>query len=234
MAKSYYAILGITSQASLRDVKTAYRRLAKELHPDRYSGSTRPFLDVQEAYSVLSDTGRRREYDDRLWQARQAESVSWQGRGGIGKPEPLIPGERPTDRGDTSPVRSFQAVAPSLDEVFEWLWDNFATLGKPASQPVRNVTLEVPISREQARLGGQARVMVPACAVCPTCRGHGGFGPYECPKCAGEGAIAGEVPVSIAFPAGLHQDHSVVIPLDRYGFHGVELTIVLRPGEQDL
>ena len=57
MAKSYYAILGITSQASPRDVKTAYRRLAKELHPDRYGGSARPFLDIQEAYSVFSDTG---------------------------------------------------------------------------------------------------------------------------------------------------------------------------------
>ena len=57
MAKSYYTILGITSDASQTDVKTAYRRLAKEFHPDRYTGTDGPFLEVQEAYSVLGVSG---------------------------------------------------------------------------------------------------------------------------------------------------------------------------------
>ena len=153
--------------------------------------------------------------------------------GEIREPEPLIPGDRSADLGDMSPIRSFQTVAPSFDEVFDWLWDNFSSLGRPKSQPIKNMTLEIPLSREQARVGGHARVMVPASAVCSTCRGYGGGGPYECPGCAGEGAITGEVPVFIAFPAGLNQDHPVVIPLDRYGIHNLYLTAVFRLSEQD-
>jgi molecular chaperone DnaJ len=232
MAKSYYTLLGVTSEASQRDVKAAYRRLAKELHPDRHSGDARSFLDIQEAYSVLGDSSRRREYDDRLSQARQIEPITGQKRAGRYEPEPLIPEDQSADIGEISPIRSFQTVGPSFDEVFDWLWDNFSSLGRPKSRPVKNLTLEIPLTREQSRQGGYARVMVPARAVCPTCRGHGGVGLYECSRCAGEGAITGEVPVSMAFPAGLREDHAVVIPLDRYGTHNLYLTVLFRPTEQ--
>ena len=66
MAKNYYVILGISSGASDDDIKAAYRRLAKAYHPDHYSGNLRTFLDVQEAYSVLSDAHKRRDYDRRV------------------------------------------------------------------------------------------------------------------------------------------------------------------------
>jgi hypothetical protein len=57
-------------------------------------------------------------------------------------------------------------------------------------------------------------------------------GPYECARCAGEGAITGEVPVSIAFPSGLNEDHAVMIPLERYGIRNLYLTVVFRPSDQ--
>jgi molecular chaperone DnaJ len=71
------------------------------------------------------------------------------------------------------------------------------------------MTLEVTLTPEQARRGGNARIILPARAVCPTCRGHSGVGLYECLRCAGE------MPISVAFPPGLTKDHAVVIPLDR-------------------
>lgn len=126
MAKSYYAILGITSGASQSDVKTAYRRLAKEFHPDRYAGTDRPFLEVQEAYSVLSDSGRRREYDAQLSRNRpevRARRSRWDARA----PEPLVPRDRGVNPGRVSPRRSFQAFAPSFDEMFDWLWENVSS-----------------------------------------------------------------------------------------------------------
>ena len=70
--------------------------------------------------------------------------------------------------------------------------------------------------------------MVPARALCPTCHGYGGMGLYECSRCAGEGAISGEVPVSVSFPAGLMQDHAVVISLERFGIMNLQLTVVFR------
>jgi curved DNA-binding protein CbpA len=58
MAKNYYLILGVAPDAEVKQIKAAYRRRVKTLHPD-YGGDARPFLDLQEAYSVLSDPGRR-------------------------------------------------------------------------------------------------------------------------------------------------------------------------------
>ena len=226
MAKSYYAILGISSDAKADEIRAAYRRLAKEFHPDRFPGGSDVFRQIQEAYSVLSDAGERREYDRNVSLARQRAPS---GPAPYAKPEPLIPERRPVDFGEISPARSFQTYAPSFDEIFDWLWSNFSILGQPKSGRVQNLTLEIMLTAEQAMRGGNARVMVPARAVCPGCRGSGGVGPYECSRCAGEGAISGELPISVSFPPGLMRDHAVVIPLERFGIGNTHLTILFRP-----
>jgi curved DNA-binding protein CbpA len=66
MPQDYYLVLGITADASQADIKEAYRRLAKEYHPDHYKGNHQPFQAIQEAYSVLSDPDRRRQHDLRV------------------------------------------------------------------------------------------------------------------------------------------------------------------------
>ncbi|MFO7730509.1 MAG: J domain-containing protein [Spirochaetia bacterium] len=60
MAENYFAILGISSEASTQDVKNAYRRLAQQYHPDHGGGDSRKFMAVQEAYDVLVDPEQRR------------------------------------------------------------------------------------------------------------------------------------------------------------------------------
>ncbi len=226
MAKSYFAILGISSGATADVIRSAYRRLAKEFHPDNYTGGSERFQDIQEAYSVLGNSRRRREYEQNI---RKVSPKTPLRRGYYPEPEPLIPEQSPVDLGEVSPVRSFQSFTPSFDEIFDWLWNNFSSLEQPKSGRVKHLTLEVTLTSEQARRGGNARIMVPAQAVCPTCRGHGGVGFYECRRCAGEGAITGEAPVSIAFPPGLTKDHAVLIPLDRFGIRNVHITVLFRP-----
>ena len=142
--------------------------------------------------------------------------------------EPLIPEQGPVDMGEVSSVRSFQSFTPSFDEIFDWLWSNFSDLAQPKSGRVENLTLEVTLTAEQARRGGNARIMVPAQADCPTCRGHGGVGFYECTRCAGEGVISGEMPVCVSFPPGLAKDHAVMIPLDRFGIRNAHITVLFR------
>ncbi|MGD8523874.1 MAG: DnaJ domain-containing protein [Desulfobacterales bacterium] len=226
MAKSYFAILGISPNATVDEIRTAYRRLAKEFHPDHYAGSSERFRDIQEAYSVLGNRRRRREYEQSI---RKVPTKTPLRRTTYPEPEPLIPEESPVDIGEVSPVRSFQSFTPSFDEIFDWLWSNFSDLTQPKSGRVQNLTLEVTLTPEQARRGGNARIMVPTQAVCPTCRGHGGVGFYECLRCAGEGAISGEMPVSVAFPPGLTKDHAVMIPLDRFGIPNAHITVLFRP-----
>ena len=88
MAKSYFAILGISQKASADEIRSAYRRLAKEFHPDHYTGSIDRFRDIQEAYSVLANQRRRREYEQRIRKApikRPLKPTRYP------EPEPLIP-----------------------------------------------------------------------------------------------------------------------------------------------
>jgi DnaJ-class molecular chaperone len=235
MAKNYYSILGVSSSASPDEVRSAYRRLSKEFHPDHYSGGSKIFQEIHQAYLVLGNPERRRQYEQGVTKIPirvPARPQSYR------EPEPLIPedgphAEKPIDMGKISPVRSFHSFTPSMDEIFDWFWDNYTSLNQPKSGRIEQLTLEVPLTAEQALRGGNARVMVPARAVCPTCRGYGGVGPYECTRCAGEGAISGEVPIYIAFPPGLVKDHAVMIPLDRFGIRNLKLTVLFRPTDVD-
>ena len=67
LEKDYYKALGVAKDASQADIKKAYRKLARELHPDKNPGDAKAearFKEVSEAYGVLSDESRRREYDE--------------------------------------------------------------------------------------------------------------------------------------------------------------------------
>ena len=66
MAKSYFAILGLSSDATADEIRSAYRRLAKEFHPDHYAGDSETFREIQEAYSVLGNIRRRRDYERKI------------------------------------------------------------------------------------------------------------------------------------------------------------------------
>ena len=72
MPKDYYLVLGISSDATLDEIKDAYRRLAKTFHPDHYGDDLSPFLAVQEAYNILSDPIKRQTHDlERLSQKKK-------------------------------------------------------------------------------------------------------------------------------------------------------------------
>ena len=75
MPKNYYLILGITSDATLNDIKEAYRKLAKEFHPDHYGENLSPFLAIQEAYSVLSDPIKRQTHDLTVFSQKKSSDM---------------------------------------------------------------------------------------------------------------------------------------------------------------
>jgi len=229
MAKNFYLILGLSRGATGDDIHAAYRQLAKTYHPDHYAGSLKTFLEIQEAYEVLGDPNKRSAYDR---QSRERNSYTSQ-RYGRYVSEPSAsdwhpPQHTPVHLDDISLVRSFETVSPSFDVVYDWLWSNFRNITPPKSREVQNLTIEVPITVQQARRGGQVRISVPARAICPACHGDGAVGAYECPRCAGEGGIVGEYPVTVSFPAGLNSEHTVLLSLDRFGIRNAYLSVVFR------
>lgn len=219
MAKTYFAVLGVAVDASPREIRSAYRRLVKEFHPDRFPGGSGPFMEIQEAYAVLGDATRRREYEQSLEQ--RPEKRGW-GPPSHPPPEPLIPRTSPQQPSwQARPIRSFRGPEPLAAE----------TGPSPARAPYRRnpLTVEVVLSREQAARGGSVAVMIPVRAACPACRGLGG-GFYGCPRCAGSGMIRGEAPVRIPFPPGLVEAHAVTVSLAPLGMPGLHLTVCFRPG----
>jgi molecular chaperone DnaJ len=228
VVKDFYIILGISPAASQDDIKRAYRRKAMELHPDHYGPDAGPFIDVQDAYAVLGDPGRRRSYDARLAaQQPGATRIPVKGeRIGSRRPpaEPLIP-RKPEPLEDVSLFRSFETFSPSFDEIFEHLWSNFTGATHPKSERVERLTIDVPLPYEQAVRGGRVRVLVPAVVRCPTCGGHGGVGPFECRRCRGQGDVSGDFPVSIAFPAGIPDGHVATVSLEHLGIRNLFLTV---------
>ena len=127
-------------------------------------------VQIHEAYSVLRNPEKRKAYE-RSQPGRQVRRVP--GITPSSEPEPLIPESGPVDLGEISPIHSFETFSPSFDEIFDWLWDNFSSVNPIKSSRVQNLTIEVPITREQATRGGTATIMVPAQTICRTCRGYG-------------------------------------------------------------
>ncbi|MCG6878465.1 MAG: DnaJ domain-containing protein [Deltaproteobacteria bacterium] len=231
MPKNYYIILGIPTDSSERDIKAAYRRLAKEFHPDLYGKKSSPFLTIQEAYSVLSDPASRRSYDSTLlenrkrWEKRRpAESMESQYRESA---EPLIPDQGPVDLGNASLSRSFHNYRPSFDALFDRILGNFID-ERPKEEMLEKLTIEITLTHQQAFRGGHVRLYVPARLRCPYCNGQGGIGFYECQHCSGAGFFTGEHPVFISYPPGIPDHHAVQISLERYGIRNLYVTVNFR------
>ena len=154
MRKNYYLILRLAPEATMEQIRSAYRRRALELHPDLSGIESDQFLELQEAYDVLSDPARRAIYDReaeevpirRIGSARPAETVIARKRQG----EPLTPTRPAAGFEEMSLFRSFETFSPSLDEIFERLWSNFDLLTRPKAERLESLNVDVPLPPRQA------------------------------------------------------------------------------------
>jgi molecular chaperone DnaJ len=235
MKKDYYLILRLTPRATADEIRSAYHRRALEVHPDVSGADSGPFLELQEAYAVLSDPARRAVYDreDDEIPIRRGPVAGSAGDVILGRQraEPLMGARRAAGPGEISRFRSFETYSPSLEEIFERLWSNFTLLTRPKSERMEGLNVDVPLSPREAFEGGAVRILVPARVICRVCGGRGSVGPYECLHCEGHGTLTGEYPVTVDYPAGLQGDYIARIPLDRFGIHNFHLSVRFRPAE---
>jgi molecular chaperone DnaJ len=175
MAKrDYYEILGISRGASEQEVKSAYRRLAKECHPDRNPGDTRAevrFKEVSEAYEVLKDPQKRAAYD-------HFGHAAFEGGTGGGR------GFGPD-------------FASSMSDIFDDLFGEFmggrrGQRQRSARERGADLRYNLEISLAEAFAGKTAQICVPTSVSCETCSGSGaraGTKPTACPTCGGHGKV---------------------------------------------
>jgi molecular chaperone DnaJ len=176
-----YKALGVSKNATADEIKKAYRRLARENHPDRNPGDAKAeerFKEVQAAYDVLGDPDKRKQYD--------RGTGPWATGGGFG------------------PGGFGGADFGSFSDILSDLFGNVRTGGRggggraggstrPQAQRGRDLETEVDLSFAQAVEGAQVQLQVPTSSPCPTCSGTGakpGTTPRVCPQCQGRGVEA--------------------------------------------
>ena len=194
--KDFYQVLGVPEKASADEVKKAYRKLAKQHHPDanpdRLQAAER-FKEIGEAYAVLSDPGKRKQYD----QMRRLGAFGF-GRGAQGTGPPRGPAGAP--QGGSYSFEDLRDFG-GLGDLFSSLFDRSGPRGGAGGPGGRsfgpekgdNVEYVVEISFEAAVAGEKISIEVPITEDCATCGGNGaapGSKSNRCTECGGSGTIA--------------------------------------------
>lgn len=164
-----YKTLGVGRKANADEIKKAYRKLARENHPDKNPGNEQAeerFKKVQEAYGILSDADKRKQFDSagafNGMRGRPGGGAGGYSSGGFG----------------------------NFGDVFSDILGGAGRGGRPRPQRGNDLEIDVRIAFDQAVNGAQIPVAVPVTTDCPTCHGSGaapGTSPKACPNCGGRG-----------------------------------------------
>ncbi len=172
MAKrDYYEILGVSRSADEGDIKRAYRKLARQYHPDANPGdntSAEKFKEVTEAYDVLSDRDKRGQYD------RFGHAAFEQGGAG--------PGDFSGGFG------GFQGA----EDIFDMFFSGGTRRQRTGPERGVDLSYELELDFVDAVMGTQVELEIPRTETCETCKGSGakpGTTPETCPICKGSGAV---------------------------------------------
>lgn len=191
LEKDFYKVLGVSKGASADEIKKSYRKLARELHPDKNPGDAKAeerFKEVSEAYDVLSDDKKRSEYDE----ARTLFASGGGGRfggGGFGSPGGFGGGTTY----DYSDV--FGSDDGGLGDILGNIFNRGRGGGTRRAQPRRgqDVESEITLGFDDALNGVTVPLRLASEAACDSCHGTGaraGTVPRVCPNCEGTGQTA--------------------------------------------
>ncbi|MGR3343611.1 MAG: molecular chaperone DnaJ [Paracoccaceae bacterium] len=178
MAKrDFYEVLGVGKSASADELKKAYRKKAKELHPDRNSKNPKAenqFKEVNEAYNALKNPEKKAAYD-RFGHAAFDGGMGGGQRGGFGR------------QGDFS-----SAFSDVFDDLFGDFMGGGRGGGRQRAARGSDLRYNLGVSLEDAYAGSQKTINVPTSVSCSSCNGTGaesGAEPQTCPTCSGMGKV---------------------------------------------
>ena len=174
MSKDYYKILEVEKSATQEDVKKAFRKLAQKYHPDRKSGDEAKFKEVSEAYSVIGNEQKRKEYDS---YGRTFAGGGQQAGGGF----------------DFSGFQQggFGADGIDLDEILRG-FGGFGGAQQARARRGRDISMDTEISFKDAIFGTEKKVLIAKVSTCSECTGTGGkkgTSMDTCSACNGQGKV---------------------------------------------
>jgi molecular chaperone DnaJ len=233
--KDYYKILGVPKNATEKEIKQAYRRLARQYHPDVNPGNKEAeerFKEINEAYQVLSDPKRRAEYDQfgadwarggqyaqqawqRMWEraqqrARQQGSQPGMGFGGFG-----FEGSGFSDFFEMLFGRGGLGGFGGTGGMGEPGGFTRTTVRQQAAP--REIEQDVEITLEEAYRGVERSFRLQFNETCSTCRGFGLVGIGACSSCRGTGVVPRRRELTVRIPPGAYEGLKLRVPGEATG-----------------
>ncbi len=175
--KDYYEVLGVSKDASAAEIKSAFRQLAKKYHPDvcKEPDAEKKFKEVQEAYEVLGDENKRKQYDQFGHAAFEQGAGGFNGAGGFG--------------GFDASGFDFGDI---FDNIFGGGFSGFGGGSRNSAQQGADRLMRVRITFEEAVFGCEKDIKLEVNEKCDECNGKGGTGEETCSECHGSGTITQE------------------------------------------
>ena len=201
--RDYYQVLGLARTASADEIKKAYRRLARQYHPDLHSGAKKAemekkFKELNEAHEVLSDADTRRKYDQygAQWEQADAFEKARQQAGARGY------GAQQGFGGQTA---GGGFAGGNFSDIFENLFGGRGQTGGPRgfSAQGEDLETEAELTLREVRDGVTKRVNLMEPVPCATCRGSGEVRGRPCPGCSGSGSSLSSNSIEVKIPAGV-------------------------------
>jgi curved DNA-binding protein len=201
--KDYYAVLGVPRTASDADLKKAFRKLAREYHPDVAKDKKRAeekFKEINEAYEVLGDPAKRKQYDEL--------GPNWKA-GSEFRPPPGWGGAR--SRGGGADAGEFNFGGTGFSDFFEQVFGGQRNGGRRAggfgetdfAERGADIEGDIMVKLEEVMRGSLRSVNVRHAVACETCGGSGRLGQRTCPPCEGVGRVSRSETYQVKVPAGV-------------------------------
>ena len=187
--QDYYELLGVSRKASVKEIRAAYRKLARKYHPDLNPGdksAEEKFKQIQEAYEVLSDTKKRQMYDQFGFNTPGAGGPPPPGSGRGGAPSDVHFDFGGFDFGGAGGGTSFRDL---FSQFFRGAGAAQGRQGSP--EPGTDLEYQIDITFAEAMRGTIKKVSITRLDTCPVCHGTGSTetGQQSCPTCNGTGRV---------------------------------------------